>query len=447
MSDAAMLRDARGLIVSGASRAALEHFERALWRMLSYYGDAFADLDAALDEAPAFVMAHVARANLCLTLTERRFAAEAIGSLRRAGEIGGATARERAHLAASGLAAQGRWDEAGEAWDASLREHPLDILALQAGHLFDFYRGDAAQLRARVARLLPEWTPGVPLRSYVLGMQAFGFEECNLYPQAEALGRAALAEEPRDPWAVHAVTHVMEMTGRSDEGVDWLRSQAGVWSPENGLAFHNWWHLALFHIERGELDAALALYDERIAGGEFALQWLDGSALLWRLRLLGHDVGRRWQALADLWRAALEREGGFYAFNDWHAALALHAGGERADLEALRSALRRTAESAAPLQQMMASRIGLPLLDALEDFEAGRYRAAALEFAGLRRVAMGFGGSHAQRDLIDQTALVAAQRGGDAALARALLNERQAAKPHSALVRRYTERMPVAAAA
>ena len=437
---ASPLRDARGHIVTGANSAALDHLERATWRLVSFYGNPFDELGAAAAESPGCVMAHVALANLCLTTSERQFVAQAQSALGAAREhLGAATARERMHVEASTLAAQGRWDDAGAAWDRLLREYPLDLFALQAAHLFDFYRGDAAQLRARVARVLPQWSEQVPLYSYVLGMYAFGAEECNRYAQAEEAGRRALDIDARDPWAVHAVAHVMEMNGRVEDGIEWLRARSEVWSPDNGFAFHNWWHLALFHLERGEVDAVLMLYDERIGSGELVLQWLDATSLLWRLRLLGHDVGARWQPLAQRWREALEREAGHYAFNDWHAALALHAVGDRDGLAVLRAAMQRTAEAGAATLRMMADEVGLPLLAALDDFESGRYRKAAEAFTGLRRVAMRCGGSHAQRDLIDQTALVAALRAGDAALARVLANERTLAKPHSSLARRYAE--------
>ena len=61
-------------------------------------------------------------------------------------------------------------------------------MALLCAHLFDFYLGDARQLRARVARVLPEWPEADPLQPFVLGMYAFGLEECNLYAEAEAAG-------------------------------------------------------------------------------------------------------------------------------------------------------------------------------------------------------------------------------------------------------------------
>jgi hypothetical protein len=61
----------------------------------------------------------------------------------------------------------------------------------------------------------------------------------------------------------------------------------------------------------------------------------------------------------------------------------------------------------------------------------------------VRAGAQRFGGSHAQRDLIDQTLLAASARGSRRSLGRALLNERRLAKPLTPLTRHWLERMAV----
>ena len=152
------------------------------------------------------------------------------------------------------------------------------------------------------ARAVGESVPGY---GYVLGMHAFGLEENGLYAQAEETGRRALEISRRDPWAVHAVTHTFEMRGSTDQGIEFLRSREADWAPDNGFAFHNYWHLALFHLDLGQYDEVLAIYDEHIRPRptQVALENVDASALLWRLELRGVDVGSRWQALADGWEA------------------------------------------------------------------------------------------------------------------------------------------------
>ena len=156
-------------------------------------------------------------------------------------------------------------------------------------------------LRDRVAQVLPTWDTSTPGYGYVLGMYAFGLEETALYSRAEDIGRRALDINRRDAWAVHAVTHVMEMQGRLRDGIDWLTSRESDWSVNNGFAFHNWWHLALFHLEAGNFARVLELYDQRIRAtpSQVPLEMIDATALLWRLEL---RVGERRRALAETGR-------------------------------------------------------------------------------------------------------------------------------------------------
>ena len=117
-------------------------------------------------------------------------------------------------------------------------------------------------------------------------------------------------------WAVHAVTHVLEMQGRAEEGAAFLADGANEWAPNSTFAFHLWWHKALFHLDTDDPPAALQLFDGEISAGGFgqALELLDGSSLLWRLSLRGHDVGDRWDDLVDPWQTRMDDA--HYAFND-----------------------------------------------------------------------------------------------------------------------------------
>ena len=149
-----------------ARPAAVEHAEKALWRMLSYYGNALDDLDAAIAEDPTWALAHLMKANVLLSMTEHGLGLMAADSLQRAAELaaaGHANERERRHIAATQACAAGQWQQAGDAWERILLDHPQDLVALQIAHLFDFFRGDARNLHRRVARVLPEWSPQAPL--------------------------------------------------------------------------------------------------------------------------------------------------------------------------------------------------------------------------------------------------------------------------------------------
>lgn len=437
-----MHHDARGLAVTLDNPRALEPFERAIRAFQTYRGDPLAALDESLALDPGFAAAAAAKALVLMSLFERRFATEALAVLdRHAAAIARATPREQALAAAAARLARGQWQAGERELEAILVDHPRDAVALQVAHLVDFVRGDALNLRNRLSRVLPHWSREIPGYAYVLGMHAFGLEECNQYPQAEDTGRRALEISRDDCWAVHAVAHVMEMQGRVDEGLAWLEERRADWAtPDNGFAFHNAWHLALFHLDRDDHAAALAVHDEVLAGAtELALTRVDGTALLWRLRLQGVDVGERFVPLADAWEAALEGEGGFYAFNDFHAALAFAAAGRDAALERLRTALREAARPPGD-NGPMTREVGLDACEAAVDLCSGRFGAAAERLASIRDGASRFGGSHAQRDLLTLMLIEAATRAGQGRLAAHYVTERLVHKPASGLGHRLLAR-------
>ncbi|WP_068809175.1 tetratricopeptide repeat protein [Thauera phenolivorans] len=440
------IRDDLGLPLTGADADALADYRHALRQFQCYIEDPVASVDAALARRPDFVMAHVLKAWLHLLGTEPAAIAVARDCHAAAARLP-ASARERGHLAAIGALLEGRWRRAGRILEDVAIDHPADVLALQAGHLVDFYVGDARMLRDRIARALPAWSTSMAGHHALLGMHAFGLEETGDYARAEAQGRIAVEREPRDGWAWHAVTHVMEMQGREREGIAWLRADPAGWSADSFFQVHNWWHLALFHLELGEIDEVLALFDGPIHGARstVALDLVDAASLLWRLQLRGTDLGVRWQTVADGWTPLAGA--GNYAFNDLHAAMAFVGAGRADALEAVISA-QQAAMAGEGDNAAFTRAVGHPLVLAIRDFGAGRYAECAERIRDVRGIAHRFGGSHAQRSVLDLTLLEAALRGGQQALARALAAERLALRPHSPLSRLFLERArPLAAAA
>lgn len=430
------LIDLRGLEVSGANAEALEAYEQALREFQCYVGDPVASAKRAIEAAPGFTMAHCLNAYLHLAGSEATLVPIARDSVAAAAR-GAADSRERQHLAALRALLEGEYRSAGERLEALLTDHPRDILALQVAHLFDFFRGDSRNLRDRIARVRHAWSDADPGYHAVLGMHAFGLEECGDYGRAEATGRRALELGPRDAWAHHAVAHVMEMQGRAEDGVRWMLEREAFWAEDNFMAVHNWWHLALFQLELGRQEEVLALYDGRIRAGrsELMLDLVDASAMLWRLQLRGIDVGDRWQEVAQAWSKHVEE--GYYAFNDFHALLAF-VGAERWDLaEAQLHTLERAAQQQRGDNAAMAREVGLPLARGIYAFISGDVDIAIELLQRVRGIAQRFGGSNAQRDIVDLTLIEAARRAGRANQVRALAAERLALKPESPIARYY----------
>ena len=435
--------DQLGLQLSGADAAAIGHYEKALHELQCYVGDPVASVDAALAEAPDLVMGHVLKGYLFALSTDRE-AVDVVKSCHESAALLPATARERGHVAALGHLAAGRWHQAGRVLEDVTIDEPRDALALLAGHQIDFFTGNSRMLRDRIARAVPAWSPAMAGYHATLSMHAFGLEEMGDYARAERLGREAIAMQPRDGWAQHAVAHVMEMQSRQRDGIAWMRGNADAWAGDSFFQVHNWWHLALFHFELGETGEALKLFDEQIYGtpSTLALNMLDASALLWRLHLQGVDVGERWAVLAANW--APKAKDGNYAFNDAHAMMAFVGAGldvpARLLLEAQSQAMAGDDDNAAFTRE-----VGEPVTRAIKAFGDGEYATVVTLLRPIRGIAARFGGSHAQRDVIDLTLIEAAFRAGHGALAAALSAERAVARPESPLSQLFLRRAQAAA--
>lgn len=440
------MQDRQGNDLSHSAPDAVAALDMGIALLNTYHGDPVRTVGAALKVHPDFVMGHIFLAALFATAMDKAFTAHTMRALTAAESLmDRANDRERAHIAAVRLWADGDLATATETWGAIATKWPRDILAIQLAQQGDFFQGHSTMLRDRIAGVMPHWDPAVPGYGYLLGMHAFGLEESGDYRAAEESGRKAVSLDPQDAWAVHAVAHVMEMEGRAEEGVRWLTETSPGWAVDGLFSYHLWWHNGLFHLDRGDPAAALKLYDEGIAIGGFkqALELVDGAALLWRLHVLGHDVGNRWQEIADKWEAKVED--GFYAFNDVHAAMAFAATGRGRAIDRLTAATDRAAHGSGT-NAMMAREIGLPAVQGFAAFSRGNYGEALHYFCPLPMKAHLFGGSHAQRDVIHWTMVEAAIRAGNRAAAERLIDERLAMKPASPVNRAWAARAGALAA-
>jgi tetratricopeptide (TPR) repeat protein len=433
-----MPTDVYGNRLPGATPQAAKFFDDAVIAFNLYRGDPVALLDRAIEVAPDFAMARIMKAHLYALATEPEAAAEARAILDDARRLR-LDEREASHVAALDDTLSGNWSDAALKLDRHNSEYPHDMLALQAGHLIDFYRGNARNLRDRIARVLPRWSSDMPGHSILLGMYAFGLEECGDHARAEDMGRQATGMQPLDAWAHHAVAHVLEMQGRAAEGVQWIKGREPHWAGDDSFfQIHNWWHRALCHLELGEPAEALALYDGPIRGdrSSLALDLVDASALLWRLALSNVDLGDRWMELSHAWEQHADAR--LYPFNDWHAAMAHLGAGREHLVEAILASYR--AAAIGPETSRWARDTGMALIDGFAAFHKGDYATAVEKLHGARFIANTFGGSHAQRDVIDWTLNEAAVRGRLRDFAVALAQERLALRPHSPVNRSFLNR-------
>jgi tetratricopeptide (TPR) repeat protein len=425
-----MAKDKQGLTLAGSSESAAA-FDRAIADYYGLTGDPVGILGQALARDPDFALGATAIAALYMIggfRGDHPQVAKALSAAEPASRR--ASERERRHLAAVRAWAEGKTSHAILGWEAILVDHPTDALALRLVQDAYFFLGRSLAIRDCAARVLPAWDRGNPLTSFILGLYAFGLEEAGDLERAEDFGREALALNPRDAWATHALAHVMETANRQDEGVDFLKSTRSEWADAHFMAGHNGWHLALFLIEQGRFDEVLADYDRFSAAkldDDATLDRVDAAALLWRLELAGVDVGDRWRPVADRWMAHVDDH--VLAFNDLHCAFAAARSPEPNDVRRFRHSLNAYERLGSDDNRQVTAEVGRLLIDGVLAFAGGDAARAVEAILPIRYEAVRIGGSHAQRDIVNLTLIAAAERSGQWRLARALLAERAGVRP------------------
>lgn len=431
-----MTKDCLGNPVTPADAATLTGIDDFILGFLAYQPRA-ANILAAAGGAPDHCLANAYAAMLWMFLESPQAPAHAAPFVARALATADRATPREAMLAR--LVAAWAADDIPAVIDLAeqiARAHPRDLVAIKIGQYHAFNRGDAALMLRLALHALPQ---GAAL-PYLHGMIAFGYEQCHLLHEAEAAARHALTLMPSDPWAHHALAHVMLTQGRVDEGVAFLESVAPHWAGLNSfMRSHNWWHLALFYISRGRIDDALASYDTHIWGLEktYSQDQVGAVSLLARLELAGIDVGDRW---ADV--AAHIAARGADTVNPFLTLQYLYALARtnRAEADALMGAVRNRARAPAHDRTAWAE-VALPAAEGIVAHQRGDHALAVTRLAqALPRMAE-IGGSHAQRDLFEQIHLDALIHAGRTSAAQQVLEMRRTYDPDGVPVNRALARV------
>ena len=432
------MNDSFGNTVTLKDGAALTHLEVALDGLLHFRGAISAEINSALALEPGFALAHAFDAYLAMLTLEPDGAIRArkdfstfLGTL----QTSSLTERERLHVQAADTLLDGNFLGASAILETISLDHPRDLLALAVGHHIDFFTGATRLLRDRPAATLSAWSESDANYANVLGMLAFGLEECHQHDRAFEVGLSAVERNPKDVWAMHAVGHTFEETGRFADGLKFYDDRLSDWTTGNFYNVHNWWHYALYALEANDIPRVLALVDaisDEALKRNLALSLSDASALLWRLKLEGHHEPERFGRIATAWSAKIEPA--FHAFNDMHAAMAFVGANLEPEAEALIEGRERwlaTNPPASGSNVAMTRDIGLPVMRAVLAFHRAQFAEVVSQLHPIRHRIHEFGGSHAQRDAVYKTLLEATLRSGQFALANVLASERIAVRPRS----------------
>ena len=419
------LSDAYGYDLTIGDAAAAQHWDATVRAFLAHSAATASHLGATLSAAPDFALAHAAKGFFMLLLGRR----ELIDSARQAYETASRTApdatqRERRYVEALGLYLDGQIGPAGNLLDETLKAYPRDALLLKLVHALRFIIGDAVGMRSSIEEVISAYGDAHPAAGYVNGCYAFALEETGDYLAAERRGRDGLVISRDDAWGLHAVAHVYDMTNRTSEGVAWISRQPQAWEHCNNFGYHVWWHLALFHLDRGEHARVLELYDQEIRK-EKTDDYRDisnAASLLMRLELEGVNVGNRWEEVAEI--SANRVEDGCVVFADLHYLLALNGDNRQDAAQKLLTAMRANAERRMGCMDAVANSAGAPAGQGLISFATGDYAAAYSHLSAARAHMQTVGGSHAQRDVFERITIEAALRAGLLTEAQTTLQDR-----------------------
>lgn len=395
-----------------ASPGAADHWNEFLRRSGARRAGDDTSLAAALAADPRFAAGHAAAAVLGLLLGVDGF--DPVHHARLAGEAvldGPVQDWERSLVAAVGTTvADGLWPSA-QAWLDHQERFPGDPVALLvASFLLTFStrsdRNAEQERRARRRQHVIGEDPGL------LAYLAMLAQERGELEAAHRLGARGLELDPGSLAAAHPVAHVHYESGDHAAGAAWLDGWLGGADDAAGFRGHLVWHSGLHHLALGHGEVVLDRYAAcggALAGGRM----VDGPSLLWRLQLHGLVDSGTDPATPSVAALVGRMSQGFpTTFLGAHVALALATAGDA-------EGLRHLAHRAAVLDVPGAAELLPPLALGLAAYVEGEPGLAADRLLSVEPQVGRLGGSHAQREVFEDTliqALVRAERFDEARL-------------------------------
>jgi tetratricopeptide (TPR) repeat protein len=397
-----MSQDAFGNAITATDPATVEAITGFSYGLVSYEMDILKVLPAAEADTQPNTLLQAYTAVLWLLSESPEGPEKAQGFIARAEQgFDNANPRERLFYDFARAWVSGDLTEALRRSDALIDAFPRDLTAIKLRQYIDFNLGHFSEL-LRTGLIAQKAAPDI---AYVHGMVAFGYEQCHLLGEAEDAARHALSLKAREPWAQHALAHVMLTEGRIDEGVEFLESVAHHWQGLNSFMYtHLWWHMALFRLSQGRGDEALEIYDDHAwnADKTYSQDQVGAVSLLARLELAGLEVGGRWEDLAGYLKVRAHDV--IEPFLSLQYLYGLARAG-RSEAQTLLDAIAHKAEVAVGPGQSAWHDCAWPLARGIIALLSGNPAEAIHALRRGMPYLASIGGSHAQRDLFEQILL------------------------------------------
>ena len=419
-----MLTDRYGLPLSTNVAAARDAYADGVNLLLTVYPGAGAAFDRAIAADPKFALAHIGKARafqLAVNLAGMRDSLATALTLTE-----GASARELSHINVFRLLFAGQAVAALAALRAHVETWPRDALVLSLAANQGGLIGMSG-LPGREQGLVDFLDPLATHYGEDWWFEAhygMALSEIGRHDAARPRIERSLAQVRRNAYGAHAFAHLCYETGERDSGIDFMRDWLPLYDRGGGLFGHLNWHLGLFELHAGHLDAGLRLYNDAFCAddhrGAVHQKLSDSSSFLWRSELAGHprDLAR-WAKLLEYAREKIPRPG--FSLADWHVALALAASGEDAALEDWVEGIEELVKAG-----RYPSGATIPTVArAFAAFQRGDHATAIDLIVPMLPDRERMGGSRAQIDLVEATLLRAYLNAGRVAEARHLIADRR----------------------
>ncbi len=419
-----MLTDRYGLTLSTNSSAARDAYVEGVDLLLTVYPGAAAAFDRAIASDPGFALAHAGKARALQLAFDFPAMRNSIALAQELSE--GGSARDRSQIEVFCHLFAGQPTAALAALRAHVQDWPRDALVLslaanQGGLIgMSGLAGREQDLVDFLGRLAPyygnDW--------WFEGHYGMALSEVGQHDAARPMIERSLAQVRRNAYAAHAFAHLSYETGEQDSGITFLRDWLPLYDRSGGLYGHLTWHLGLFELHAGDLEAGFRLYTDAFSAddhrGAVHQKLADSVSFLWRSELAGHPRDHaRWPKIEEFARAKFPRPG--MSLADWHVALAHAVAGDAAAFEAWVQAI----EALARAGRYPSGCIIPAVARAFAAFECGDYSAAIDLISPILSERERMGGSRAQVDLVEATLLRAYLRSGRLEEARRLLANRR----------------------
>ena len=419
----AMLKSRNGLTLTTNSPAAADLYQEGLDLVLSQNYGPDAKLEAALEADEGFAMAHVVQAyvlHLQTNVPAARAAAE------KGVELSAGCSREEQQIARIVHSfTHGKGTEAIGLVNEHLDEFPTDTLAMRVAqrlYMLGCFGAGVPDFPNHLMAMMQKVAPANGDDWAFLGQYAFAHHETNQPEKAMDLATRSLEGNPQNAVASHSVTHSYFEQGDAANGGRWLGDWLDGWDRRASYNTHLSWHLALFELAQGKYRQALDLYETHIRPGVQARNLAnlqDAASLMWRLQIYsGEEPGKPWDEVRDMALPAAETPGP--AFRDCHAALAFAGAGDAESTQKFVDRVKAQGEKGDDLSREMV----LPIALGAAAFAAGDYDEAADLMGPTYPMLARIGGSHAQREVFEDTLLETYIRAGRYDEAKAMLDER-----------------------